>query len=320
MQDDSEFSIQSTPAVNAFKTAEKVLSWIEKHSLEASLFEKALMTKLSGCIQHANTGISGVDVSASATAWKKRREHTWTNYHTLRTSEDYKACWRVFLGNIYGQSTEVSVMFYQYVSDYVLKKLLKQHHPVPSTETQPIACCSQACSVGLTFEEKSGLCYAAGYVPRALKRKLLKSSHPLKNDLLLCLLDLLDDGDDEYIDDEATQWIDLIDRGGLTRVNGLTLEVFVCMENELRSHLSQPVVHSLGTAVKKGICDNEDVKFFWSMLSAGWDQQSASTLLEMIVDEWVKIRGFSYASAWIEQYKIAQKKTLQKSKGIRKQL
>ena len=29
--------------------------------------------------------------------------------------------------------------------------------------------------------------YAAGYVPRALKQKLLKSTHPLKDDLQLCL-------------------------------------------------------------------------------------------------------------------------------------
>ena len=31
-------------------------------------------------------------------------------------------------------------------------------------------------------------------------------------------------------------------------------------------------------------------------------------------------RGFSYASAWIEKYKVAQKQTTQKSKGVRKQL
>ena len=40
----------------------------------------------------------------------------------------------------------------------------------------------------------------------------------------------------------------------------------------------------------------------------------------MIVNHWVKIRGFSYASAWLEKFKTAQKKTTQKSKGIRKTL
>lgn len=30
----------------------------------------------------------------------------------------------------------------------------------------------------------------------------------------------------------------------------------------------------------------------------------------------MKIHGFSYASAWLEKFKTAQKKTTQKSKGI----
>ena len=40
----------------------------------------------------------------------------------------------------------------------------------------------------------------------------------------------------------------------------------------------------------------------------------------MVARQWVKIRGFSYASAWLARYKVAQKQTTQKSKGVRKQL
>lgn len=53
---------------------------------------------------------------------------------------------------------------------------------------------------------------------------------------------------------------------------------------------------------------------------AEWEESSASALLEMVIRQWVKIRGFSYANAWIEKYKVAQKQTIQKSKGVRKQL
>ena len=38
----------------------------------------------------------------------------------------------------------------------------------------------------------------------------------------------------------------------------------------------------------------------------------------IIVDPWVCIRGFSQATAWIERYKSAQKKNLQKAKALRK--
>ena len=49
----------------------------------------------------------------------------------------------------------------------------------------------------------------------------------------------------------------------------------------------------------------------------------ATTLLEMIVESWVTIRGFSFAGAWpggAVQTKDQNKKTLKHSKGIRKAL
>ena len=42
--------------------------------------------------------------------------------------------------------------------------------------------------------------------------------------------------------------------------------------------------------------------------------------LSMVVDLWLTVCGYSYSSAWVEKYKVAQKKSTQKSKGIRKQL
>lgn len=155
-------------------------------------------------------------------------------------------------------------------------------------------------------------------MPRALKKALSKSAHPLKKDLQLCLLDLLDDGDEE--NSESKDWIELIDRGGLTHINDITFQVFQAMEHELRKHLCTTKVPTLNDHVKRTLVENEDVQFLRSLISADWEEASASVLLEMVVNQWVKIRGFSYASAWVEQYKTAQKKTTQKSKGVRKQL
>ena len=65
---------------------------------------------------------------------------------------------------------------------------------------------------------------------------------------------------------------------------------------------------------------NDDVQFYWSMVASNWEDEVADVLLEMIIDEYVKIRGHSTASAWLEQYKRDSKKQVQKSKGVRKQL
>ena len=40
----------------------------------------------------------------------------------------------------------------------------------------------------------------------------------------------------------------------------------------------------------------------------------------MVVDMWVCIRRFSQATAWIERYKSAQKKNLQKAKALKKKI
>ena len=60
----------------------------------------------------------------------------------------------------------------------------------------------------ITEQELNALRYAAGYIPRALSKKL-KSAHPLKDGMQLCLLDLLNDGDEQK--GAAKEWINLIE-------------------------------------------------------------------------------------------------------------
>ena len=51
-----------------------------------------------------------------------------------------------------------------------------------------------------------------------------------------------------------------------------------------------------------------------------WDSASKDALLQLIVQHWVTVRGFSFSAAYMEKYKQKHKKTVQKSKGIRKTL
>ena len=139
--------------------------------------------------------------------------------------------------------------------------------------------------------------------------------------LALCLLDLLDDGEESDID-ESEDWIQLIDRGGLTNVNDVTYHLFVAMELEIRKHLQSqsPQDVRFKDKMTDNILKNDDVLFYWSMLSADWSEGNAEVLIHIVIELWITIRGFSYASAWMEKYKASQKKTVQKSKGVRKQL
>ena len=102
-------------------------------------------------------------------------------------------------------------------------------------------------------------------------------------------------------------------------MNQITFELCLSMELELHSHLMINHTH-LGDEVVGQITESEDVLFLWSIISASWDSAACTALLKKIAKMWTRVRGFSYASAWVEKMKVVQQKTAQKSKGLRKTL
>ena len=70
----------------------------------------------------------------------------------------------------------------------------------------------------------------------------------------------------------------------------------------------------------EAVTSDEDVLFFWTILAAEWEEEEEQALLPMLTELWITIRGFSFAKSFLEIYKQANKKTVQKSKGLRKQL
>ena len=129
----------------------------------------------------------------------------------------------------------------------------------------------------------------------------------------------MDDGDEP--DSSTKDWLKTISRGGLTQVNNMTFDVFLATEEELRKKIhdcgGRPVMDD---RMKKEIMENVDVQFYWSMLSCEWEEESGNVLLEMIITQYLTIRGFSLASMWSEKFKQLSKRSTQKTKGVRKEL
>ena len=66
------------------------------------------------------------------------------------------------------------------------------------------------------------------------------------------------------------------------------------------------------------VADDNDVQFYWSLLSIGIDtEDNAALLLKEIVELWITIRGFSIAGQWLEIYKSNRQVTTKKSKSLR---
>ena len=128
----------------------------------------------------------------------------WTSYHSLKTSKNFRILWESLFKQL---DVNISPILCQYVSYHIFKLLIIKHFTIGPTSSKSDD------PKPLTLKETSGLKYAAtgcSYIPRSLQKKLTKSKHPLKNYLLLCLFDLLDEGEDA--DHESKRWVTSINR------------------------------------------------------------------------------------------------------------
>ena len=87
-------------------------------------------------------------------------------------------------------------------------------------------------------------------------------------------------------------------------VRYLTVKNTASMDNTFKEYLTKCIV------------EDEDVAFYWCLLGYSGDEYG-ETCLNMIVDKWVTIRGFSFARSMIEMYKQAAKKGTEKAKSLR---
>lgn len=65
--------------------------------------------------------------------------------------------------------------------------------------------------------------------------------------------------------------------------------------------------------------DNE-VQFYWSMMTFDIDDNASQKFLTDIIKLWITIRGFSYASAIVEEYKHLNAVILNRKRSLRKEL
>ena len=123
--------------------------------------------------------------------------------------------------------------------------------------------------------------------------------------------------------DYTKRWIRAIDPGGLLHIN----EVYVHFY-EIEKKVRQFLVKLIGQSsqldkeeIIEGIVTDDDIQFFWSMISVDINQHIGEQLLTQIVQLWLTIIcGFSMAVAFIEQYKQVTMKSTKKLTSLRKGL
>ena len=186
---DEGFLLPSDSAKEAHLAASQMLEWLATNADLATHLAEALVTKLTKCVNC------------------KKQGKMWGAFYDTRTSAEFLSLWRQLMKSSLGK--QITPIFYQYVTTAIFKEVIKHQFPI-NAETGPAKDLP-----ALTYEESNALRYAAGYVPRALRKRLEKGSHPLKEEIILCLAEMCgDEGNGEETDFSA-DWTKEVSRGGL---------------------------------------------------------------------------------------------------------
>ena len=211
MQDEG-FKVPSDEAAHALETARNLTKWTSDP------------TNIIPCLKFCDELCHNLQQCLPSFSLQANREKMWGKYHQLRSSEEFHKSWKTFFKTSLGDTSSNPIL-YQYITTYMFKELIKKQSPAPSLPDSP-----QSTKQLLTYEEKNALYYAAGYIPRALRKQLEHSEHELKEELILCLHELTED---DGIDDESQDWIKKIDRGGLRHVSFAMYSLIPAMELRL---------------------------------------------------------------------------------------
>ena len=239
------------------------------------------------------------------------RDKLWESYFYVCSKETFINHWNVFLCTT--NSPAGSPVLYQHLTDLVFKALLHSEYSVMVNDTENIS------STHLTYNEVNALRYAAGYVCRHIRKKIEVSSHPLKEEMVLSLMTMVKEKYDTT-SGPCEVWTDLIDQGGLWHIQENTHSFCLCLE-EVCVHLQSLLTETnKKEEIIQDLIDNENVQFYWLIVGADFEEDNEAVLLRRIVELFVMMSGFSYASAWLEKYKQGTKKGTQKSKSLRKKI
>lgn len=169
-----DFDINSEKARRAVMCANKLLEWIESNEDQTIDFAVSLTSHLESCFK-----------DSKKSKHHKVRELMWEGYFKLCSSDNFRDAWTTLIRGTIG--LQASPIFYQHVTTKIFEDLIKDHFSVPDTSDVS----GDSVQVSLSYEEYNALRYSIGYVVRSLIEKLTKSSHVQKEEMILCLRELI---------------------------------------------------------------------------------------------------------------------------------
>lgn len=160
-----------TTTTEAHSVAVKLKEWMElvDNQVELERFSSRLVFDLTQFLPPTADPLA-----------KTKKERMWRKYYQYRISCSFQSLWKDFVQTCLSISAQP--LFYQYAMEKVFQEMIEitfRAHKASSSTTEE-----------LTYEEANALRYVAGYVCFKICKNISSSSHPMKDKILFCLMDL----------------------------------------------------------------------------------------------------------------------------------
>ena len=269
------------------------------------MFAESLLALLNGCCSQGKAG-------------RQDKASFWTRFQQIRTRE-LVSVWRKLGQNLH---LEIHPVIIQTISTNIFTSII-ENDKVPGNQSN----LTTNKQIELTAEERNIIQYASGYIAMKLIKKYNRGNADKHAQFVECLtsmsVDSFSDSEDSDFLTYISKWTKIVNRGGLFEINSLGYSLIQSVEMVVRANIHCLLSHH-GHPGKESIVQSitldRDVQFCWSQVSLDVEDEYSSELLHAIAELWLSIRGFSIASSCMEMHKAAEKKTIKKSKGLRKTL
>lgn len=309
MEEDG-FHIATKEASLCLESAGKLSEWVQCNKDNAERMYSAIADMLTaGCITNSTYRARNGLVALN-------RLQLWTAYHKLTLSHNFSEKWVALFE---AAEAHPHPMLYQFMTQKLVDHLIFQKFPVSPVNSDTVE--------ELSDMELNALRYVCGYVIRAVESKIEKSSHSMKESFIFSLGCMKEVELSENVEGcSSSDWLETVDRGGLIHVSQDCFRFFFSMEMEVRKYFQEQGETLYGEKkgkdlVKEAVCRDVDVLYYWDMCHSELeDDAEKCELLQLVVAHYITIRGFSFARSIVEKFKRSNKKTVQKSKGLRKKI
>jgi len=295
---DESFHIPSENNNCCLKIARQILAELKSPSSQSSTFCSWLTKELEKITEE----------SFSTATSRINREKLWTQYYQFQVSQRFTERWKLYLQSL---KLPDKAIFFQSYTSILFDNIIKIKFPVD--------CSAETLAVPISFEEENAIRYVGGYVVAALKKQ-----NKADTEIIAGLDHLTEQNPDVIRQANSAMWVQEVNRGGLTHITEAAQDLFLSIEAYIKTQLTINKAHKLDDTTRhrlqNDIFSNCDVQFSWCMtgINLKVDDEKADELLEMCINLWITIRENSFANSIQEFYKQQTKKSIEKSKPLRK--